>query len=117
MKNKKVALIIMDGGGIGNGSPSDAIAHAHVPVINSLYQRYPHAQLRTSGEDEGLPTGQIGNSEVGHLNLGAGRIVYQDLVKINKAIQEKTIDTNPVLLKAFQYAKKQINNLKNHTKY
>ncbi|MFL5765164.1 MAG: 2,3-bisphosphoglycerate-independent phosphoglycerate mutase [Bacteroidia bacterium] len=103
---KKVALIILDGWGIGDGSDSDAIAHAKTPFVSSLYQKYPHSTLRTSGEDVGLPTGQMGNSEVGHLNIGAGRIVYQDLALINKAVREKTIDRNPELLKAFEYAQK-----------
>ena len=102
---KKVALIILDGWGIGDGSKSDAIAKANTPFVTSLYKNYPHSTLRTSGEDVGLPDGQMGNSEVGHLNIGAGRIVYQDLVLINKAIREKTIDTNETLVKAFDYAK------------
>ena len=92
---KKVALIILDGWGIGDGSKSDAIANANTPFVNSLYKKHPHSTLRTSGEDVGLPDGQMGNSEVGHLNIGAGKIVYQDLVLINKAIREKTIDKNP----------------------
>jgi len=103
---KKVALIILDGWGIGDGSKSDAIANATTPFIDSLYEQYPHSTLRTSGQNVGLPEGQMGNSEVGHLNIGAGRIVYQDLELINKAIREKTIDKNPELLKAFDYAKK-----------
>lgn len=102
---KKVALVILDGWGIGDGSKADAIANANTPFVKSLYQKYPHSTLRTSGEDVGLPDGQMGNSEVGHLNIGAGRIVYQDLVLINKAIREKTIDSNPTLTKAFEYAK------------
>lgn len=103
---KKLALIILDGWGIGDGSKSDAIANANTPFIDSLYKKYPHSTLRTSGENVGLPDGQMGNSEVGHLNIGAGRIVYQDLVLINKAIREKTLDKNPELLSAFEYAKK-----------
>lgn len=102
---KKVALIILDGWGLGDGSKSDAIANANTPFVDSLYKRYPHSTLQTSGEHVGLPQGQMGNSEVGHLNLGAGRVVYQDLELINKAIREKTIDTNPTLVKAFEYAK------------
>ena len=102
---KKAALIILDGWGIGDGSKSDAIANANTPFVDSLYKKYPHNTLRTSGDNVGLPDGQMGNSEVGHLNIGAGRIVYQDLAMINKAIQEKTIDTNPELIKAFEYAK------------
>jgi len=103
---KKVALIILDGWGIGDGSKSDAIANANTPFIDSLYKQYPHSTLRTSGQNVGLPDGQMGNSEVGHLNIGAGRVVYQDLELINKAIREKTIDKNPELIKAFEYAKK-----------
>lgn len=102
---KKVALIILDGWGIGDGTKSDAIANAKTPFVSSLYKLYPHSTLRTSGEFVGLPDGQMGNSEVGHLNIGAGRIVYQDLALINKAIKEKTIDQNPELVKAFDYAK------------
>ncbi len=102
---KKVALIILDGWGLGDGSKSDAIANANTPFVDSLYNKYPHSTLLTSGENVGLPSGQMGNSEVGHLNIGAGRIVYQDLELINKAIREKTIDHNPTLVKAFEYAK------------
>lgn len=103
---KKVVLIILDGWGLGDGTKADAIANANTPFVDSLYKNYPNSTLRTSGEDVGLPDGQMGNSEVGHLNIGAGRVVYQDLALINKAVREKTIDTNPVLLKAFEYAKK-----------
>lgn len=103
--SKKVALIILDGWGIGDGSKSDAIANANTPFVDSLYKQYPHSTLHTSGGDVGLPDGQMGNSEVGHLNLGAGRVVYQDFAMINKAIREKTIDSNPTLVKAFEYAK------------
>ena len=103
---KKVALLILDGWGIGNGSKSDAIANSNTPFVDSLYAKYPHSTLRTSGEDVGLPAGQMGNSEVGHLNIGAGRIVYQDFARINKAVREKTIDTNTELVKAFEHAKK-----------
>jgi 2,3-bisphosphoglycerate-independent phosphoglycerate mutase len=102
---KKVALIILDGWGIGDGSKSDAIANANTPFMDELLRKYPHSTLRTSGENVGLPDGQMGNSEVGHLNIGAGRVVYQDLALINKAVREKTLDTNPNLIKAFEYAK------------
>lgn len=105
-KKKKVVLIILDGWGKGDQSVSDAIFNSNTPFVDSLYQTYPHTELLTSGENVGLPDGQMGNSEVGHLNIGAGRIVYQDLVKINKAVREQTIDTNPVLKDAFDYAKK-----------
>jgi 2,3-bisphosphoglycerate-independent phosphoglycerate mutase len=102
---KKVVLIILDGWGIGDGSASDAIANANTPFIDSLYERYPHSTLRTSGENVGLPDGQMGNSEVGHLNIGAGRVIYQDLAMINKAVREHTIDQNITLLNAFRYAR------------
>ena len=83
----KVLLMILDGWGIGGGAadPADAISAAHPAFIESLAARYPHAELRTYGENVGLPEGQMGNSEVGHLNIGAGRVVYQDLVRINRA--------------------------------
>lgn len=106
MSTKKLALIILDGWGIGDGSRADAIANSKTPFYDHLLKTYPHSQLLTNGEHVGLPDGQMGNSEVGHLNIGAGRVVYQDLAKINKAVREKTIDTNPELLKAFEYAKK-----------
>ena len=105
MNNKKVILIILDGWGHGDGSAADAIANANTPFIDSLYKKYPHAELLTSGESVGLPEGQMGNSEVGHLNIGAGRIVYQDLGKINKAIKDKTIEQSNVLMNAFKYAR------------
>lgn len=104
-KTKKAALIILDGWGIGDGSKSDAIANAQTPFYDHLLATYPHSTLKTSGEDVGLPEGQMGNSEVGHLNIGAGRIVYQDLAKINVACREKTIDTHPVILETFDYVK------------
>lgn len=103
--SKKVVLVILDGWGIGDGSKSDAIANANTPFVDSLYKKYPHSTLRTSGENVGLPDGQMGNSEVGHLNIGAGRVVYQDFARINKEIREKKMDTNPVLLDALNYAK------------
>ncbi|HEX8516492.1 MAG TPA: 2,3-bisphosphoglycerate-independent phosphoglycerate mutase [Bacteroidia bacterium] len=102
---KRTALIILDGWGIGDGSLSDAITNARTPFVDSLYLNYPNSTLRTSGEDVGLPEGQMGNSEVGHLNIGAGRVVYQDLAMINKAVRERTINEHPVLLKAFEYAR------------
>jgi 2,3-bisphosphoglycerate-independent phosphoglycerate mutase len=103
---KKTALLILDGWGIGDGSKADAIANSKTPFVDELYKKYPHTTLKTSGENVGLPDGQMGNSEVGHLNIGAGRVVYQDLALINKAIREKTIDANPALVKAFEYAQK-----------
>ncbi|HLG04274.1 MAG TPA: 2,3-bisphosphoglycerate-independent phosphoglycerate mutase [Bacteroidia bacterium] len=102
----KVALIILDGWGIGNGTRANAIAHARTPFFSQLMARYPNSRLRTSGEDVGLPEGQMGNSEVGHLNIGAGRVVYQDLVKINRACRDGSIDQHPVLLETFDYIKK-----------
>ncbi len=102
---KHIGLIILDGWGIGNGQQSDAIANAKTPFMDFLLENYPSAQLLTSGENVGLPDGQMGNSEVGHLNIGAGRIVYQELTRINKAVREKTFHQHPVLLDAFQKAK------------
>ena len=81
--NKKVILVIMDGWGLGKIANADAIQQANVPFVSSLYQQYPNTTLITCGEEVGLPEGQMGNSEVGHLNLGAGRIVYQELQRIN----------------------------------
>ena len=89
MKDKKVILIIMDGWGLGINKNSDAIQNANTPFVSSLYTKYPHTTLVTCGEDVGLPEGQMGNSEVGHLNLGAGRIVYQELQRINVAINTR----------------------------
>jgi len=104
-ENKKVILLILDGWGIGNKTKSDVIYNANTPYIDSLYNKYPHSQLQTSGNNVGLPKGQMGNSEVGHLNIGAGRVVYQDLVKINKAVEDNSIATNEALVNAFNYAK------------
>jgi 2,3-bisphosphoglycerate-independent phosphoglycerate mutase len=101
----RFGLIILDGWGIGNGSKSDAIANANTPFMDSLLKNYPNATLKTSGEDVGLPDGQMGNSEVGHLNIGAGRIVYQELTRINKAIRDGEFQKNVVLNEAFQMAK------------
>lgn len=98
--------MILDGWGIGNGTSSDVIASTGTPFIDSLKAKYPNAQLLTSGENVGLPDGQMGNSEVGHLNIGAGRVVYQDLVRINRACKDGTLENNPVLLSAIEYAKK-----------
>ena len=103
--SKKVILMILDGWGKSPDPKVSAIDNANVPFINSLYQKYPSAQLRTDGLHVGLPEGQMGNSEVGHMNLGAGRIVYQDLAKINLAVANKTLAQEQVLKDAFQYAK------------
>lgn len=99
-QNKKLALIILDGWGKGDGTKSDAIANANTPFYDNLIANYPHSWLKTSGEDVGLPDGQMGNSEVGHLNIGAGRVVYQDLVKINRAAKDGSLAKNPVLIEA-----------------
>lgn len=103
--NQKVILLILDGWGMGNKSKSDVIYNANTPYIDSLYSKYPHSQLQTSGNNVGLPEGQMGNSEVGHLNIGAGRVVYQDLVRINKAVEDNGIAKNEALVNAFTYAK------------
>ncbi len=108
--NKKVILMILDGWGNSPDPKVSAIDHAHTPFIDSLYKKYPFATLRTDGLHVGLPEGQMGNSEVGHMNLGAGRIVYQDLVKVNLAVKNKTLNNEQVLVDAFNYAK---NNHKN----
>lgn len=109
---KKAILIILDGWGIGDGSKRDIIAQAPTPFMDSLLASYPHSQLLTSGRNVGLPDGQMGNSEVGHLNIGAGRVIYQDMVRITKAIEERTLWTEPQVVKAFTYAKE--NNKKVH---
>lgn len=110
--NKKVILMILDGWGKSPDPKVSAIDHAHTPYIDALYTKYPNASLRTDGLHVGLPEGQMGNSEVGHMNLGAGRIVYQDLVKINMAVKNRTLYQEPVLVSAFNYAKS--NNKKVH---
>ena len=104
--SKKVILMILDGWGISDNAEVSAVAKANTPYIDSLYQHYPHATLRTDGMNVGLPEGQMGNSEVGHMNLGAGRIVYQDLAKINLAVENNTLGKEPVLEQAFDYALK-----------
>ena len=103
--NKKVILMILDGWGKSPDPKVSAIDNANIPFINSLYTKYPSAQLRTDGLNVGLPEGQMGNSEVGHMNLGAGRIVYQDLAKINLAVKNHTLSKEQVLIDAFAYAK------------
>ena len=102
---KKALLMILDGWGIGNHSKSDVIFTTPTPYWDYLLKEYPHSQLQASGENVGLPDGQMGNSEVGHLNIGAGRIVYQDLVKINKSVADKSILNNKEIVSAFTYAK------------
>lgn len=105
MENKKCILVIMDGWGLGAVAGSDAIRGANVPFVSSLYSVYPNTTLTTCGEPVGLPDGQMGNSEVGHLNLGAGRIVYQELQRINVAIRTGEFQQNETLLAAIRYAK------------
>ncbi|MDL2261880.1 2,3-bisphosphoglycerate-independent phosphoglycerate mutase [Bacteroidales bacterium OttesenSCG-928-I21] len=108
---KRVLLMILDGWGKGNGTKADVISSVDTPNYDNLRKQYPNSDLFTSGENVGLPDGQMGNSEVGHLNIGAGRIVYQDLVKINKEIENGIFFKNPVLLEAFEYAKKNNKNV------
>lgn len=103
--NKKTILVILDGWGIGDKSVADVISSVETPYYDSLLQSYPNSQLIASGEQVGLPDGQMGNSEVGHLNIGAGRVVYQDLVKINRACSDGSIAKNVELVRAFNYAK------------
>ncbi|UJH91084.1 2,3-bisphosphoglycerate-independent phosphoglycerate mutase [Antarcticibacterium sp. 1MA-6-2] len=103
--NKKVILMILDGWGLSQDENVSAVAKAKTPNFDSLLSRYPNTQLLTHGMNVGLPDGQMGNSEVGHMNLGAGRIVYQDLAKINLAVQNKSLSKEPVLEQAFNYAK------------
>src|SRR5574344_117464 len=103
--SKKALLMIMDGWGIGDKAKGDVISQTPTPYWDKLNATYPHSQLQASGENVGLPDGQMGNSEVGHLNIGAGRVVYQDLVKINKACREQTILENEQIVRAYSYAK------------
>jgi 2,3-bisphosphoglycerate-independent phosphoglycerate mutase len=105
MSQKRAILIIMDGWGLGKVASADAIRHAHTPFVSSLYSAYPNSTLVTCGEAVGLPDGQMGNSEVGHLNLGAGRIVYQELQRINVAIREGDFAKNEHLLQSIRFAK------------
>jgi len=107
MNNKKTLLMILDGWGIGKGDKSDVISQVPTPNMHRLQEEYPSSRLHASGENVGLPEGQMGNSEVGHLNIGAGRVVYQDLVKINRAVKDGSIAENPVLVEAFTYARDQ----------
>ena len=111
MENKKLALLILDGWGIGTQFKADAIQHAKTPFVDSLYHKYPHAKLVASGEAVGLPEGQMGNSEVGHLTIGSGRVIFQELVKIHKAVKDGSLASNKVLKQAFDYAKKENKNV------
>ena len=106
MNNKKLILLILDGWGYGNKDSADAAYIANTPFFDSMLQTYPNSKLAASGEAVGLPDGQMGNSEVGHMNLGAGRVVYQELGRINKAIKDRSFHQNEVLINAFEYAKK-----------
>ena len=99
--------MILDGWGIGNKSKADVISCTPTPHWDALLAQYPHSQLQASGENVGLPDGQMGNSEVGHLNIGAGRVVYQDLVKINRSIRDNSIMQNPEIIAAYQAAQAQ----------
>ena len=101
---KKTALIILDGWGIGNQDSSDGVYKANTPFFDQIFKNYNSATLETFGDKVGLPKGQMGNSEVGHLNIGAGRVVYQDLLKIDRAIEDKSFHHNPTILEAIQYA-------------
>src|SRR3954465_8438468 len=105
MNTAKVLLIIMDGWGLGKVKTADAIQNANVPFVSSLYSKYPNTTLTTCGEAVGLPEGQMGNSEVGHLNLGAGRIVYQELQRINVAVRDGSFQKNETLTGSIRYAK------------
>ncbi|HQF50218.1 MAG TPA: 2,3-bisphosphoglycerate-independent phosphoglycerate mutase, partial [Paludibacteraceae bacterium] len=109
--SKKVLLMILDGWGFGNKGKADVIASTPTPYWDSLLKNYPYSQLQASGEYVGLPDGQMGNSEVGHLNIGAGRVVYQDLVKINRACKDNSIMENPEIKSAFSYAKENGKNI------
>ncbi len=104
MTNQKALLMILDGWGIGDGKKDDVISQMPTPYWDGLNATYPHSQLQASGENVGLPDGQMGNSEVGHLNIGAGRVVYQDLVKINRACRDNSILKNPEIVRAYEYA-------------
>ena len=102
---KPVALIILDGFGYLPTDQGNAVKQANTPVFDSLLEHYPHTLVGASGEDVGLPDGQMGNSEVGHLNIGSGRVVYQELTRITKEIREGSLFTNPALLEAMANAK------------
>lgn len=105
MRSEKVMLLILDGWGLGQNESADAIKQAHTAFVDQLTKDFPNSTLTTFGEEVGLPEGQMGNSEVGHLNIGAGRIVYQELARINKALKEGELEKNNVLQEAIQYAK------------
>jgi 2,3-bisphosphoglycerate-independent phosphoglycerate mutase len=110
-KKVPTVLMVLDGWGLPTGKDTDAISAARTPAMDGLWRSCPSTTLSASGEDVGLPEGQIGNSEVGHLNLGAGRIVYQDFTRINKAIETGEFQKNPVLLEAIDRVKEASGNL------
>lgn len=109
--NKRVLLMILDGWGLAQDTSVSAIDQANTPVVDNLFKTFKHSKLEASGLAVGLPTGQMGNSEVGHMNIGAGRVVYQDLVKVNKAVEEKTLGENETLKAALLYAKEDNKNI------
>ena len=109
--NKKVILMILDGCGVTQDPQVSAIFNAQTSYIDALYNQYPNATLRTDGEHVGLPEGQMGNSEVGHMNLGAGRVVYQNLARINKAVKDKSVGKEKTLLDTYKYAKENNKNV------
>jgi 2,3-bisphosphoglycerate-independent phosphoglycerate mutase len=111
VENKKAILLILDGWGYGKNDKSDAVSAANTPFFDYLIKNYPNSKLEASGEAVGLPAGQMGNSEVGHMNLGAGRVVYQELGRINKAVKDKELVKHPVLKSAFDYAKSENKNV------
>jgi len=104
--NKKVILMILDGWGIADNPEVSAINSANTPFMDQAWGMYPHSRLNASGLAVGLPVGQMGNSEVGHMNIGAGRVVYQDLVMVNKAIEDDTLEKNTILQSTFEHVKK-----------
>lgn len=106
VENKKAILLILDGWGYGKHDKSDAVSVADTPFFDHLIKTYPNSKLEASGEAVGLPAGQMGNSEVGHMNLGAGRVIYQELGRINKAVKDNELVSHPVLKTAFEYARK-----------
>jgi 2,3-bisphosphoglycerate-independent phosphoglycerate mutase len=110
-RKKKIALIILDGWGYGRNDASNAIVAANTPFFDSMLKKYPNSKLEASGTAVGLPAGQMGNSEVGHMNLGAGRVVYQELGRIHKAVDDNELPTNAVLKEAFEYAKQNNKNV------
>src|SRR3989338_4956791 len=106
-----VVLIILDGWGLAPDSPGNAISQANLPNLKSYLSAYPHTTLTASGEEVGLPRGEVGNTETGHLNLGAGRVVYQDLLRINMSISDGSFFKNTILISAIEHAKKNNSNL------